>query len=221
MDKKFDYKLALRILKKLNDDQSKIDISNFLQVCDVFTKFSASMGSLVSWGFDDIKTKSEILMRRQSENPECKTIEKLIEKEISLNIHVLNGTNNDQMNHKQGDPYHTYESASRNILRLLYFLTLLTHLIKNLRMYPEELVSNIAKKSYEDSIEKFHPGVLREAIKAAFMSVPTRKEFMESAFNTTDKTKFNEILGDVMKPLAQFVGRMWKYYKDKNITNLE
>lgn len=160
-------------------------------------------------------------MKLSAANPECKTLEQLIEKEISKNIHVLNGMNNEKLGHKEGDPYHKYESASRTILRLLYLLTLLTHLIKNLKAYPEELVSNIAKKSYEDSIESFHPAVLREGIKAAFMTVPTRKEFMEGAFDITDKQKFSEILGEMLKPLALFVGRMWKYYKDKKITNLE
>ena len=160
-------------------------------------------------------------MKHASANSECKTIEQLIEKEISKNIHVLNGMNNEKLGHKEGDPYYKYESASRTILRLLYLLTLLTHLIKNLKTYPEELVSNIAKKSYEDSIESFHPAVLREGIKAAFMTVPTRKEFMENAFGITDKKEFSDTLGEILKPLATFVGRMWKYYKEKNITNLE
>lgn len=160
-------------------------------------------------------------MTHAAANPECKTLEQLVEKEMSKNIHILNGMNNEKLGHKQGDPYHNYESAARTILRLLYLLTLLTHLIKNLKAYPEELVSNIAKKSYEDSIESFHPAVLREGIKAAFMTVPTRKEFMENAFNTTDKQVFNNILGELLKPLATFVAKMWKYYKDKKLTNLE
>jgi len=160
-------------------------------------------------------------MKHASANSECKTIEQLIEKEMSKNIHVLNGMNNGKLGHKEGDPYYKYESASRTILRLLYFLTLLTHLIKNLKTYPEELVSNIAKKSYEDSIEKFHPAVLREGIKAAFMTVPTRKEFMENAFGMTDKQQFSNTLEEILKPLATFVGRVWKYYKDKKIATLE
>ena len=160
-------------------------------------------------------------MNRANSNTDCKSLEQLIDKEMSLNIHALNGMNGEQMGRKPDDPYFKYESASRTILRLMFFLTLLTHLLKNLKTYPEELVSNIAKKSYEDSIEKFHPGVLREAIKTAFMTVPTRKEFMENAFGVTEKQKFNDILVEILKPLAMFVGRMWKLYKEKNITNLE
>lgn len=218
---KFDYKGVLVLLKKLNDDQAKIDIKSFLEVCKAFTMFSAGMGSLMSWGFDDIHTKSGALMKLAAKNPDCPTIQQLIEKEMAQNIHVLNGSNGEKMGRKEGDPYYKYESASRTILRLLYFLTLITHLTKNMRTYPEELLSNVAKKSYADSIESFHPPVLREGIKAAFLTVPTRKEFMESAFGSVTKQEFNDILGEILKPLATFVARMWKYYKDKNITNLE
>eukprot|EP00826_Nyctotherus_ovalis_P066918 TRINITY_DN994_c0_g1_i13.p1 TRINITY_DN994_c0_g1~~TRINITY_DN994_c0_g1_i13.p1 ORF type:complete len:167 (+),score=70.61 TRINITY_DN994_c0_g1_i13:321-821(+) len=165
--------------------------------------------------------KCGLLMKHAEANKDCKTIEQLVEKEMGKGIHVLNGMNNAKLGHGDGDPYKDYESAARTILRLLYLLTLLTHLMKNLKAYPEELVSNIAKKSYEDSIEGFHPAVLREGIKAAFMTVPTRKEFMENAFGVTDKQVFSNILGEILKPLAGFVARMWKYYKDKKITNLE
>ncbi len=107
------------------------------------------------------------------------------------------------------------------MLRLLYFLTLLTHLLKNIRQYPEELMSNIGKKSYEDSIAVFHSPVLREAIKAAFLTVPTRENFMKNVFGLTDRKAFIDILTSVMKPLAMLVARVWKYYQEKKLTALE
>ncbi len=82
-------------------------------------------------------------------------------------------------------------------------------------------MSNIAQKSYNDSIYSFHPGFLREAISAAFLTVPARTDFFQSAFGTTDIKLANEILGIILKPLATFVARMWKYYKERGITIIE
>ena len=82
-------------------------------------------------------------------------------------------------------------------------------------------MSTIGQKSYADSISPFHPAILREAINAAFLTVPARKDFMKSAFGTTDKKVFHDIFGSMLKPLALFVARLWKYYKDKGITNIE
>ncbi len=164
--------------------------------------------------------------------PDCKSVQQIVEKEISLNLHVLSGGNGEKYGHKPGDPLYKYESgtpsskitrilAARTILRLLYFLTLLTHLLKNIRQYPEELMSNIALKSYKDSIEQFHTGVLREAIKAALMTVPTREEFMKNMFGAVDKKAFYDILASILKPLATLVARVWKYYQEKKLTSLE
>ena len=49
---RFDHKQALILLKQLNDDKDKIDVRLFHDLCKMFTKMSASMGSLVAWGFD-------------------------------------------------------------------------------------------------------------------------------------------------------------------------
>ena len=51
---RFEYKLSLSLLKQINDDKEKVDVRLFHDLCKAFIKMSASMGSLVSWGFDGI-----------------------------------------------------------------------------------------------------------------------------------------------------------------------
>ena len=82
-------------------------------------------------------------------------------------------------------------------------------------------MSELGKKSYQDSIANFHPAFLREAINMAFMTVPARSDFCLSAFGTSDLKVFHEILGGLVKPLAVLVARLWKYYKEKGITLIE
>lgn len=153
--------------------------------------------------------------------PDCVYMNEIVEKEMGKNLHILSGGNNEKLGYKKGDPYFTYESASRTILRLLWFLTLITHLFKNLRTYKDEPMDNIAKKSYNDSISSFHSPVLREAISTAFATVPTKKEFMQKNFGVTEFKAFSDILGNLLKPLAGFIARLWKYYQEKKLTTLE
>ena len=82
-------------------------------------------------------------------------------------------------------------------------------------------MSTVAKKSYDDSIASFHTLVLRESIKTAFETVPTRNEFMTTIFGITDKKVFSDTLTEILKPLAAFVARLWKYYQEKSLTKLE
>ena len=82
-------------------------------------------------------------------------------------------------------------------------------------------MANIAKKSYEDSIAKFHTVTMKEAVKQALLTVPTRADFMKEAFGTTDKKEFTDMIAALLQPLATLVARLWKYYQEKKIANLE
>ena len=55
MDKKivkFDYKSVLELLDKVNKDTKGVDIKDYHSLCRAFVQFSASMGSLIAWGFE-------------------------------------------------------------------------------------------------------------------------------------------------------------------------
>lgn len=49
---KFDYKQVLELLDKLNKDTKGVNIKDYHDLCQDFVKFSASMGSLIAWGFE-------------------------------------------------------------------------------------------------------------------------------------------------------------------------
>ncbi len=50
-------------------------------------------------------------MERKGQHPECKYVHELIDKEMSLKIHLLNTFNNEKFGFKKGDPYADYESG--------------------------------------------------------------------------------------------------------------
>ena len=98
-------------LTMINKNLEKVNVKDFIQLCLCFTKLSNSMGKLVSWGFQDIFTKCRILGDHEKTYPDLPTLQLIVEKEISLNIHILSGTNNDKYPHGKVPPYNNYESG--------------------------------------------------------------------------------------------------------------
>ena len=102
----------ISILKQMDSNLEQINVRDFMKLCLCFTKLSNSMGSLVAWGFQDIFTKCRILRQHADRYSELSTLQLIIEKEISLNIHILNGVNNKNYPQGQIQPYVNYESGS-------------------------------------------------------------------------------------------------------------
>ena len=103
-------------LKAIDTNLDSISIVEFVALCLSFTKLSGSMGKLVAWGFQDIFTKCRILTEQSYNHPECLTLQEIVTKEISLNLHSLSGSNNSS--HPKGkDPaYAKYESGIITVL---------------------------------------------------------------------------------------------------------
>ena len=62
----------------------------------------------------DIFDKCKILMDHAARYPECTTIQQIVDKEISLNLHVLSGGNGEKFGYKKEDPMFLYESGIYN-----------------------------------------------------------------------------------------------------------
>lgn len=99
-------------LKEMNSNLEKVNVKDFITLCLCFTKLSNSMGKLVAWGFQDIADKCGVLNNHVKRYPDLTTLQLMIEKEISLNIHIFSGTNNNQYPHGKIPPYDDYESGN-------------------------------------------------------------------------------------------------------------
>eukprot|EP00826_Nyctotherus_ovalis_P050462 TRINITY_DN6182_c0_g3_i2.p1 TRINITY_DN6182_c0_g3~~TRINITY_DN6182_c0_g3_i2.p1 ORF type:complete len:224 (-),score=70.91 TRINITY_DN6182_c0_g3_i2:186-857(-) len=208
-------------LKQIGSNLEQINVHDFTSLCLHFTKLSSSMGRLVAWGFQDIFSKCGILENHAKRYPELPTLQLIVEKEISQNIHVLSGNNNDQ--HPQGHvpPYNDYESAARTILRLLWFLTLIRNLLRGLQEDPKRSLSSVGRKAYNESIAPYHPFFLRNAIRLIFYTVPSRKHFVHDTFGEVDPKTFNAIVEPVIAGLTPLIEYLWKYYGDREMIHLE
>ena len=132
-----------------------------------FTKFFKEISSALSMGFSDITSKSQIMRQRFKEYPDATDIQNLLNKEMQLGIHRLNGENNKSLGHKQ-DQYSKYVSATRTFLRLLWFLEYLTDVFENvLKDDGKGDMKKILGDSYDRVLSPHHSFIVRRAVGVA------------------------------------------------------
>ena len=129
-----------------------------------FTKFFKKISSALSMGFSDITSKSEIIRKKFQEYPYATDIQDLLNTEMQLGIHKLNGENNKSLGHKK-DQYAKYVSASRTFLRLLWFLEYLTDVFENvLKDDGNGEIKKILGDSYDKVLAPHHSFIVKRAV---------------------------------------------------------
>ncbi len=190
-----------------------------------FTKFFEKISSSLSMGFSDITSKVEKMRRKFNRNPECKDIQKLITKEIELDIYKLNGNNNEKFGYKKDSEYGTYCSASRTFLRLLWFMEFLVEIFKTiLADRKDDTIKKIIGDSYDKILSPRHTWLVRRAVGAAmFFGVSGSKEDAVKIIFCCDK--YDDKARQKIIKIKDLLEKVWsagnQFYKTCDILNLE
>ena len=91
------------------------------------------------------------------------TLQDIIEHEITTNVHILNGDNNAKKldKSKKTSWEYKYTSTSRTVLRNLWLMDFVYHLMKNLHEDQSTSLSSCAKDAYSKGLGPHHPWVIR------------------------------------------------------------
>ena len=190
-----------------------------------FTKFFEKISSALSMGFSDITSKVEKMRRKFKKYPECKDIQKLITKEIELDIHKLNGNNNEKFGYKKDSEYGTYCSAARTFLRLLWFMEFLIEIFKTiLADRKDDTIKKIIGDSYDKILSPRHTWLVRRAVGAAmFFGVSGSKEDAVKIIFCCDK--YDDKAKQKINKIKDLLEKVWsagnQFYKTCDILNLE
>ncbi|MCQ2819585.1 MAG: GLTP domain-containing protein [archaeon] len=164
-DKPYNLKAILAKLDKVKDLDHFNPFYLLSPIYD-FTKIFGKISSALSLGFKDITEKVELMRVIFKSYPEINNIQDLIQKEINLGIHELNGNNNEEKGHGS-DQYKKYTSASRTFLRLLWFMEFLIRIFRKLVTDDDKNLKEILKAAYEEVLSPRHTAVVRTAVGAA------------------------------------------------------
>lgn len=186
-DGNFDQKVTYDVEKLVADLEIVVKNLNnirpfeFLQAIYEFTKAFSILSSSLAMGFSDITTKVNICRSLFKLYPDCNDMQALMEKEIELKVHDLNTENNSKKGFKKPSPYANYESGTRTMLRLTWFLHFL-HLTFRAMANTNEQFNTIVKQAYNDALGPHHTWFVRNAAKIGFGFAPSKKEPALKAF---------------------------------------
>ena len=151
-------------LKKASLNPEKLNPFYTISAIFDFTKFFKEISSALSMGFSDITEKCGIMREKFNIYPDVTDIQNLLQLEINLDLHKLNGENNKKYGHKK-DEYKNYISACRTFLRLLWFLEYLTDVFENvLKDDGTGPIKTILSNSYDKVLAPHHPFLVRKAV---------------------------------------------------------
>jgi hypothetical protein len=184
----YSYINLINNIEAVNLDLDNIKPFEFLSVIYEFTRGFKSLSSSVSMAFSDISEKIEIWRKLfLNEYPEAESLQQVMEKEIELNIHILNGDNNNSHGHKKKTKYHSYISGSRTIIRLSWFMNFLIHVFKKL-LSTELPFNKLVVSSYDEVLAPKHTWFVRKAAGVAFNLAPSKRSLAYKVFFGKDYT---------------------------------
>ena len=214
----FDYQDIISKLQKASACPEKLNPFYTISAIYDFTKIFIKISSALSIGFSDITEKSEIMRKRFEDFPEAECIQDLLNKEIELNIHQLNGDNNKSLGHKK-DEYSKYISACRTFLRLLWFLEYLTDIFESLlKDDGKGKVKTILGDSYNKVLAPHHTYLVRKAVGMAltFSSAGSVADVVELIFGYKD---FNDQAKNIIKQTTDLMKIIWNAGNDFYVKN--
>jgi hypothetical protein len=179
----YSYEKLIQNLEEANADLEHLKPYQFLSAVYEFTKAFNLLSSALSMGFSDITEKvdlwRELFQLKIFED--CNDMQSVMEKEIELKIHILNGDNNSDQGHKKKTPYYKYVSGTRTMLRLSWFLHFM---MKTLRYMNETdfAFNKCIKKSYEDVLAPHHPWLVRQGASIALGFAPKKRDPVVNVF---------------------------------------
>jgi Glycolipid transfer protein (GLTP) len=119
-----------------------------------------------------------------------------------------------------------YTSASRSILRLLWFMdfleVLIGHLLNPTPAYPQ--LKHMATDAYEKALAPHHPWVVRQTIAAAMYFCPSEEAFWKRIVAETDPHReldeVKKALGAFLIEMAPVRVKLWAFFKDNKLEDL-
>lgn len=164
------------------------------------------MGTVFAFVNSDVVEKIGILkdFRNSDLREEYKTIQSMINYEVKNNL-----TN---VKHKP--------SGSRTLLRLHRALDFITDFMKSIREADREVkLSGIGSQSYDRTLAKHHPWLIRKGVHLAVYTLPTRAHFMER-MKVTDMSHTEGLLGRTAELGHQIFEIVEKVYADNKLLDL-
>ncbi|KAK3603490.1 hypothetical protein CHS0354_030332 [Potamilus streckersoni] len=164
-------------------EEGLIEMDPYIASYNELTKLFKILGSVFGFIVSDVVEKVGILQeyRKSDVADNYKTVQGMLQFEVD--------TKNTNTKHKP--------SASRTLLRLHRALAFVADFMKEIQAAEEgSKLSSIAATSYDRTLAKHHPWIVRKGVHLAVYTLPTRKHLLEK-MKVENNKKTEELLGKV------------------------
>lgn len=165
----FSLRAVIEKLQSSLEDEDDLDMDAYLAAYKELCKFFQGLGSVFGFINSDVKSKIEILeeyRRSPDMSDNYATLTTMIEYEKEA------GTIADEKK----------PSGSRTLLRLHRALEFIAKLFRSLSTANDDTsVGKLAKASYDETLAKYHPWLIRKGAAIAMLTLPTVKQLFAKA----------------------------------------
>jgi len=208
--KEFDYQLCIKHFELASKDLEHLNPYHLLRPIWEITKAFKALSTALSVGFSDITSKVQVWRDNiKSFYPECTSIQDVINKEMDLKLHELNGENNSKFGHKKKGQYYEYVSSTRTLLRLSWFLDFFNNIILNCVNKEDKTFSDCIKEAYEKVLAPHHPWLVRKGASVGISLAPSKREKAMKAF--FGEEKWDDNVKSKILDLSTSIEKVWSY----------
>jgi len=222
-NKPFNYDLCVTYFEEAAKDLNNLNPWFLFRAIWEITKAFKALSTALSVGFSDITSKVEVWRTIIKENySDCNTVQEVLEKELNLKIHELNGDNNSDFGHKKKTQYYTYVSGTRTLLRLTWFLDFFNSILKNSEVEKTKGFNDCIRMAYDKALAPHHPWLVRKGAGIGISLAPSKREKAMNAF--FGKETYDEEVQAKIRRWQEVTYKIWEklyaYYETNKLLSL-
>ncbi|KAL3861328.1 hypothetical protein ACJMK2_007364 [Sinanodonta woodiana] len=200
----FDLQKLYHLYALTKADEGLVEMDPYIASFDELTKLFKLLGSVFGFIVSDVVEKVGILQEYRKSDDNYKTVQGMLDFEVDK-----------KMTNTKHKP-----SAARTLLRLHRALAFVSDFMKEIQAAEEgSKLSSIAAASYDRTLAKHHPWIVRKGVHLAVYTLPTRKHLLEK-MKVENCKKTEELLGKVAESGKKIFDVVEDLYTKHGLHNL-
>uniref|UniRef100_A0A6M2CV73 Putative cytoplasm ovary overexpressed n=1 Tax=Rhipicephalus microplus TaxID=6941 RepID=A0A6M2CV73_RHIMP len=203
----FSLKVVIKNLQDSREDEDDLDMDSYIAAYRELSKFFEGLGSLFGFINSDVKSKLDILddyRKSDDVGDNYETLNSMIEYEKEEGIIA-----------DEKKP-----SGSRTLLRLHRALEFIAALFKAISTANDDAsVAKMAKESYDQTLAKYHPWLIRKGASVAMLTLPKVQDIFAKAL-PEEKKDLRQLVTGVSEEATKVYNFTQSVYEENNILDL-
>lgn len=203
----FSLRVVIKNLQDSREDEDDLDMDSYIAAYRELSKFFEGLGSLFGFINSDVKSKLDILddyRKSDDVGDNYETLNSMIEYEKDEGIIA-----------DEKKP-----SGSRTLLRLHRALEFIAALFKAISTANDDAsVGKMAKESYDQTLAKYHPWLIRKGASVAMLTLPKVQDIFAKAL-PEEKKDLRQLVTGVSEEATKVYNFTQSVYEENNILDL-